>query len=156
MDDLSDTLCQVVDPAQLCASCHTDASWRREAERVLGELGGYIHDLNTDPAIYRSLRRTLDRLNTTPAATRPSDPALRLFTPEAARVTEMLVRDCERSGVHLPDDKKSVVSRWGPPASHMRPGLVKMAADCPPRWERARSAGSPPRSGRPSMGSLAT
>lgn len=92
LDDMSDVLCQVLDAAEFCRNVHVDENWREEAEKVCIELGSYVHELNTNYALYTALTRAL--------ATNPwweNDPEMK----ETALVGSMLQRDFERFGVHL-------------------------------------------------------
>lgn len=111
MDDLSDTLCRFLDPAQLASACHADPTWRQAAQRVLLDLGEFVHDLNVDPGIYRAIQRSIARYETAPEAARATDPALRDYTDESLRVGRMLLRDCERCGVHLDERGRADVAR---------------------------------------------
>ena len=112
LDEISDVLCQTIDAAEFCRHVHHDEAWRRAAHAACGQLGAFVHELNTHYGLYTALCRRLEGVSgarrTGPTAhegsfqdtgkTRDHE------TKEMAEyryVGEMLRRDFERFGVHL-------------------------------------------------------
>eukprot|EP00887_Chlorella_sp_A99_P005743 scaffold1.g5743.t1 len=60
LDDISDTLCQVLDAAEFCRNVHAAPEWRAAAQQTCIDLGTYVHDLNTHYGIYSALVHALD------------------------------------------------------------------------------------------------
>ena len=91
MDIISDTLCQVVDAAELCRCVHTDAAFVSTAEHVVQAFSEYVAQLNSSTALYDALQRVM----TSPDAAR--------FTAEQRRMCNALAHEFERDGIHLSD-----------------------------------------------------
>lgn len=112
LDEISDVLCQTIDAAEFCRHVHHDEAWRRAAHGACGQLGAFVHELNTDYGLYTALCRRLDGVS---GARRTGATSLKddvgdegtegsNETKEMAEyryVGEMLRRDFERFGVHL-------------------------------------------------------
>ncbi|PRW32540.1 putative mitochondrial intermediate mitochondrial [Chlorella sorokiniana] len=105
LDEISDTLCQVLDAAEFCRNVHADAEWRRQAQQVCMEMGAYVQQLNVHFGLYSALARALrEQQAAAAAAVGPAAAAAAAaqgWTPEAVLVGRMLQRDFERYGVHL-------------------------------------------------------
>jgi mitochondrial intermediate peptidase len=117
LDEISDTLCKVLDAAEFCRNVHSDPSWRAAAERVCIDLGSYVHELNTHYSLYTALKAAVppgasSYSSLFPATTASSSShfngrstnnctANNNFTEETLLVGRMLLRDFERYGVHL-------------------------------------------------------
>jgi intermediate peptidase len=54
-DDISETLCKVVDPAELCRNVHSSPHFREAASQVVETISSYINQLNTNPVLYSVL-----------------------------------------------------------------------------------------------------
>ncbi|KFM23691.1 Mitochondrial intermediate peptidase [Auxenochlorella protothecoides] len=89
LDDVSDTLCQVLDTAEFCRNVHTDPAWRQAATAACLSLGSYVQGLNTHRGMYAALSSALRA------------PGARAGPPETRAVGLSLARDFERYGVHL-------------------------------------------------------
>ncbi|CAG9460298.1 unnamed protein product [Pedinophyceae sp. YPF-701] len=103
MDDISDEICRVIDASNLCMEVHTDPAWRQAAHATSTRLNQYVHSLNVNGGLYTSLRSALATVQAHRAA-KGRDRAGRSpdgWTDEAERVGMLLLRDFERSGVHL-------------------------------------------------------
>ena len=110
-------LCQVIDAAEFCRNVHADPDWRSAAEQVCMQLGSYVHDLNTNYALYTALSAALPKEHSKPssqsniataaaaAAAAPLIQNNRLggdqWDEETLLVGRMLKRDFERCRVHL-------------------------------------------------------
>ena len=88
LDEISDTLCAVVDVAELCRNVHPDLRWVRAAENAYVELQGYVQGLNSNRGLYLALVNAQERHGAE-------------LSPEAARVALTLRQDFERGGIHL-------------------------------------------------------
>ena len=91
VDDLSNELCKLADMAECIRLLHPDATWKSAAEECVGRMGNYVETLNTDFALYSSLKSSLTAHHV--------DPIDR-------RIGRMLVDEFEDSGVHLKDEDK--------------------------------------------------
>jgi intermediate peptidase len=94
LDQISKTICNVIDAAELCRSAHASPEWRDMAQRVFSILQEYIATLNGDQALYESLRQVTES---------PVYPSL---SPEEQRFASLLQREFELDGIHLPDDER--------------------------------------------------
>lgn len=56
-DDISETLCKVVDPAELCRNVHSSPQFREAASQVVEAISSYINQLNTNPTLYAVLSK---------------------------------------------------------------------------------------------------
>ncbi|KAF9977952.1 Mitochondrial intermediate peptidase [Actinomortierella ambigua] len=95
-DRLSDVLCKVIDAAELVRCLHPDPAWRQSAETVYEELFSWMNTLNTDPRLYSVLKSVVE----TPAIEKGLSNAER-------QVALVFLRDFEKSGIHLSDDKRA-------------------------------------------------
>lgn len=92
LDEISDTVCSVVDVAEVCRNTHPDPRWVAAAERTYVALQGYVQGLNGHAGLYRALVAA-------------QESASGDLTPEAARVALTLRHDFERGGVHLENER---------------------------------------------------
>ncbi|CAI6006222.1 unnamed protein product [Closterium sp. NIES-65] len=135
LDEMSDTLCRVLDAAELCRNVHPNsgggcATVRREfvdaANEAFVKLSTYVQALNSNQQLYRLLVAAIQAMPPAPAASASSPPPGRNSRPqgagraaagaggereevlrEAHRVAQLLRLDFERGGVHLPDGEDS-------------------------------------------------
>lgn len=89
MDLVSDTLCQVIDAAELCSNVHSSEEWRDAAREVVGALSELIARLNVN----RDLFRQLVRISRGAAAASGDE--------EVARMCASMQEEFERDGMHL-------------------------------------------------------
>eukprot|EP00741_Cyanophora_paradoxa_P008368 tig00001302_g8095.t1 len=89
MDEISDSLCSVVDAAELCRNVH-NAEFVEAAHGAYAHLSNYMQKLNTHVPLYDALRRVQD-----------SARVVATLSEEQARVLALLLHDFERSGIHL-------------------------------------------------------
>lgn len=89
MDLISDTLCQVVDAAELTRNVHSNAAWRNAAEGVVHTFSDYISRLNVNVGLYNALCGIM------------ASPSARQFNEEQHRVCDSLKEEFERDGLHL-------------------------------------------------------
>ncbi len=90
LDAISERLCKVVDPAELCRQLHPHDDYRVAAHESVEALSKYIYELNTNTALYKAVAE----LST------PSN--LTQFLEEERTVISLLKQEFEVSGVHLP------------------------------------------------------
>lgn len=91
VDDISDTLCQVLDVAELCRSTHADAAFREAADHTFNELVYYLEErMNTNPDLYIALRRVAEDAQ-----------LMASCTPEQSRMVSSLMAEFEGDGIHL-------------------------------------------------------
>ncbi|KAJ2461442.1 Mitochondrial intermediate peptidase [Coemansia sp. RSA 2424] len=93
LDQLSDSLCRVMDVAELVRQVHPDSSWQNAADEVYASMFSYMNQLNTHVGLYRKLVEVMD------------DPEISCaFSAVEHEVALSFRRDFERSGIHLPKD----------------------------------------------------
>jgi intermediate peptidase len=90
LDQISKTVCNVIDAAELCRSAHVSGEWRDKANDAFGTLQDYIGTLNTDKTLYMCL------------ATIMTAQYYNQLTEEEQRFCFLLKREFEVDGIHLP------------------------------------------------------
>lgn len=61
MDEISNELCLILDPAALCSAVHPIEEWRTSSNQIQQDFGGYLHELNTNETFYQKLKETFDK-----------------------------------------------------------------------------------------------
>jgi mitochondrial intermediate peptidase len=102
LDQISKTVCNVIDAAELCRSAHASPEWREAADRTFAVLQDYIGTLNTDRKLYNSLSRIMDD---------PPFDCYSTLTEEEQRFCSLLKREFELDGIHLPDEERQRVRK---------------------------------------------
>ncbi|KAB1208180.1 putative mitochondrial intermediate peptidase, mitochondrial [Morella rubra] len=97
MDEISDTVCSVVDSAELCRHTHPDREFIEEANKASMRINEYLHYLNTNHSLYDAIRK--------------AEQEKHLLTEEAQRAAHYLRVDFERGGIHLSADKLDRVNQ---------------------------------------------
>mmetsp|Transcript_10079 Transcript_10079/g.18343 ORF Transcript_10079/g.18343 Transcript_10079/m.18343 type:complete len:791 (-) Transcript_10079:6-2378(-) len=100
LDDISNTVCSVIDAAELCRSVHVSSKWRESASNAFDQMSQYISHLNADTNLYGALSLVLR-----------ADPSsvLNQFTPEEQRFASLMKFEFERDGIHLPTEQRTNV-----------------------------------------------
>ncbi|XP_065004479.1 mitochondrial intermediate peptidase, mitochondrial-like isoform X1 [Musa acuminata AAA Group] len=97
MDEISDTVCSVIDSAELCRNTHPDREYVEEANKASMRINEYLHFLNTNGSLYTAIvKAESERV---------------LHTEEAQRAAHALRVDFENGGIHLSDDKLQRVNQ---------------------------------------------
>ncbi|OVA03024.1 Peptidase M3A/M3B [Macleaya cordata] len=97
MDDISDTVCSVVDSAELCRNTHPDKEFVEEANNASIRIHEYLHFLNTNHSLYNAVLK--------------AEQGGLLQTKEAQRAAHSLRVDFEKGGIHLCTDKLDRVNK---------------------------------------------
>ncbi|PON89458.1 Peptidase M3A/M3B [Trema orientale] len=97
MDEISDTICSVVDSAELCRHTHPDREFVEEANKAWMRINEYLHYLNTNHTLYDAVKKT--------------ERERHLLTEEAQRAAHYLRIDFERGGFHLCAEKLDRVNQ---------------------------------------------
>ncbi|KAK4799886.1 hypothetical protein SAY86_025251 [Trapa natans] len=92
MDEISDTVCSVVDSAELCRNTHPDREYVEEANKASLRINEYLH-----VSLY--------------AAVKKAEHEGHLLTDEARRAAKNLRIDFEKGGIHLPGEKLDRVNQ---------------------------------------------
>lgn len=108
LDKISDTVCKIVDSAELCRNVHADPTWRQEAEKTFSTLLNFIFELNTKPELYDSL-----------CTVTKNKKILQQLSSEQQRVALLLQHEFERDGIHLPEDARRRQVQLSNKASHL-------------------------------------
>lgn len=97
IDDISNELCKVADMADMAEfirTTHPDAAYRHSAEQAHAAISCLVEQLNTNVPLYNKLRGYYE-------AGANMDECDR-------RVTRLYLADFEQSGIHLPDETRSL------------------------------------------------
>ncbi|KAG5230558.1 peptidase M3 family protein [Salix suchowensis] len=97
MDEISNTVCCVVDSAELCRNTHPDREFVEAAGKASMRINEYLHYLNTNHTLYAAVKRAEKDGN--------------LLTKEAYRAANQLRIDFEKGGIHLPPEKLARVNQ---------------------------------------------
>ncbi|XP_062229626.1 mitochondrial intermediate peptidase, mitochondrial isoform X2 [Phragmites australis] len=91
MDEISNTVCLVIDSAELCRNTHPDRDFVEEADKASMRIYEHLHYLNTNTTLYNAILK--------------AEVESVLLTEEAQRAATTLRVDFEKGGIHLPKDK---------------------------------------------------
>lgn len=91
MDEISDTVCSVIDSAELCRHTHPDREFVDEASKASLRVNEFLHYLNTNHSIYKAVNKAEKDSNS--------------LTHEAQRAARFLRMDLEKGGIHLCSEK---------------------------------------------------
>ncbi|KAF3433125.1 hypothetical protein FNV43_RR24227 [Rhamnella rubrinervis] len=97
MDEISNTVCSVVDSAELCRHTHPDREFVEEANKASMRINEYLHYLNTNHILYEAVKR--------------AELEGHLLNKEAQRAAHHLRADFERGGIHLCAEKLDRVNQ---------------------------------------------
>jgi len=101
LDDVSQTVCNVIDAAEVCRSVHVSPSWRDASQQAFDTISDYIALLNADTCLYRALQLV---------TTHPQ--YFTLLTHEEQRFAILLQEEFERDGIHLPLEQRDLVRHY--------------------------------------------
>ncbi|KAK4837791.1 hypothetical protein QYF36_008484 [Acer negundo] len=87
MDEISDTVCCVVDSAELCRQTHPEREFVEEANQASMRINEYLHYLNTNHTLYDAVKK--------------AEQDSHLLSKEARRAANHLRIDFEKGGIHL-------------------------------------------------------
>ncbi|KAK7322431.1 hypothetical protein VNO77_25810 [Canavalia gladiata] len=96
MDEISDTVCTVIDSAELCRQTHPDREFVEEASEASMRINEYLNYLNTNPDLYDALKKAKKECHT--------------LSKEAQRGIKNLRDDFERGGIHLCSEESNRVN----------------------------------------------
>ncbi|KAJ7949611.1 Mitochondrial intermediate peptidase, mitochondrial [Quillaja saponaria] len=91
MDEISNTVCSVVDSAELCRHTHPEREFVEEANTASMRINDYLHYLNTNHVLYNAVKK--------------AELEGHVLSEEAKRAANYLRVDFERGGIHLSDEK---------------------------------------------------
>jgi intermediate peptidase len=100
LDDISNTVCSVIDASELCRSVHSSPTWRNSASSAFQMLSEYIAELNTDVSLYQSL-----------VPITSSAAIMQSLNEEERRMAIMLQKEFERDAIHLSDKDRAKVQQ---------------------------------------------
>ena len=101
LDDISNTVCSVIDASELCRSVHSSPQWREAASNAFQILSEYIAELNADESLYQSL------IPITSNSSIMNDE----LDEEERRMALMLQKEFERDGIHLSREDRDEVQK---------------------------------------------
>lgn len=105
-DELSDTLCSVLDVAELCRNVHPDPEFVACASNAFLQVSNVTKNLNADYALYEPLRRLLENHERISGCTSDAE-----LSQEDVVMVKSLTSDFERGGIHLNMGDKSRLLR---------------------------------------------
>ncbi|XP_078174340.1 mitochondrial intermediate peptidase, mitochondrial-like [Carex rostrata] len=91
MDEISNTVCSVIDSAELRRNTHPDREYVKEADKASMRIYEYLQELNTNTTLYNVVFK--------------SEWDCVLHSEEARRAAHTLRVDFEKGGIHLPTEK---------------------------------------------------
>ncbi|XP_057453814.1 mitochondrial intermediate peptidase, mitochondrial isoform X1 [Lotus japonicus] len=91
MDEISNTVCCVVDSAELCRLTHPNREFVEEASKASMKINEYLHYLNTNHDLYDAVKK--------------AEQECHMLSEEAKRGVRNLRIDFERAGIHLCPEK---------------------------------------------------
>ncbi|CAL0302561.1 unnamed protein product [Lupinus luteus] len=91
MDEISDTVCSVIDSAELCRHTHPNREFVEEANKASMKMNEYLHYLNTNHDLYDAVKK--------------AEQECHMLSEEAQRGLRNLRADFERGGIHLCAEK---------------------------------------------------
>ncbi|KAK8587191.1 hypothetical protein V6N13_086193 [Hibiscus sabdariffa] len=97
MDEISDTVCSVVDSAELCRQTHPARGFVEEANKASMRINEYLHFLNTNHTLYNAVKKAEQDGHS--------------LTAEARRAALHLRVDFEKGGIHLPSGQLDRVNQ---------------------------------------------
>jgi len=89
MDEISNTVCSVIDSAELCRNTHPDREFVEEADKASMRIYEHLQYLNTNTTLYNAILK--------------AEGESVLLTEEARRAETTLRFDFEKGGIHLPE-----------------------------------------------------
>ncbi|CAM9000890.1 unnamed protein product [Rhodiola kirilowii] len=105
MDEISDTVCSVVDSAELCRHTHPDRDFVQEANKASMRINEYLHYLNTNHTLYNAVIKAEENC--------------KLLSDEAKRAAHFLRADFEKGGIHLCAEKLDRVNQLNVDISYL-------------------------------------
>lgn len=113
MDRLSDLLCRVVDMYDFVRATHPDPEFVRAASKAYGAMYEYMNVLNTNTGLYESLKRAMEIPEMAAG-----------YSDEERTVAVLLLRDFEKSGIHLPAAARKKFVELSSRVAHLGPEFV--------------------------------
>nr|KYP49950.1 hypothetical protein KK1_028343 [Cajanus cajan] len=105
MDEISDTVCSVVDSAELCRNTHPDREFVEEANEASMRINEYLHHLNTNHDLYVAVKK--------------AEQECHMLSEEGQRGLRNLRVDFERGGIHLFPEKLDRMNTLNIEISHL-------------------------------------
>ena len=102
VDDVSDTLCRVMDAAELCRNVHVDPAYVAAADEVYMVMSRHLQRLNVHEGLHGVFSTLLDRQSLGGA---------HRLNAEQRIMSERMVADFRRSGITLPLERRDEFSR---------------------------------------------
>ena len=100
LDDISNSVCSVIDASELCRSIHSSAKWRDAASSAFQMLSEYIAELNADVNLYQSL-----------VPITSNSEIMRSLNEEERTMALMLQKEFERDAIHLSEGDRAKVQQ---------------------------------------------
>ncbi|KAJ6294520.1 hypothetical protein OIU76_022571 [Salix suchowensis] len=127
MDEISNTVCCVVDSAELCRNTHPDREFVEAAGKASMRINEYLHYLNTNHTLYAAVKRAEKDGN--------------LLTKEAHRAANQLRVDFEKGGIHLPPEKLARVNQLNLSTIQLSREFGENITNDPGSWNNMKEKG---------------
>jgi intermediate peptidase len=98
IDDVSNSLCQIADSAEFIRSVHSDPQWIRYASDAVETVSGFMSRANIDSHLFQRTREILRSIQND-----------KLVSDEYRKVISAMSDSMQNEGVHLDDQKKSIL-----------------------------------------------
>ncbi|KAE8820224.1 putative mitochondrial intermediate peptidase, mitochondrial [Hordeum vulgare] len=105
MDEISNTVCSVIDSAELCRNTHPDREFAKEADKPSMRIYEHLQHLNTNTTLYNAIVKA------------ESEGAL--LSEESRKAANNLRADFEKGWIHLPKDKLERVNQLNLAIAHL-------------------------------------
>jgi len=92
IDELSDTICQIADPANFLQINHPNADIREAASEAGYHIGGLVEELNNKTSLQKALKKAID---------------MKIEDEETRIVGELLLRDFDQCGRDIADSERN-------------------------------------------------
>ncbi|KAL6530223.1 hypothetical protein OROHE_014576 [Orobanche hederae] len=117
MDELSDTVCTVIDSAELCRHTHPDRKFVEEASKASLRLNEYLHVrfLNSNHSLYHAIIK--------------AEKNHHILSDEAVRAARHLRSDMEKGGIHLSPEKLDRVNHLNMDIVHLCRDFIDIAME---------------------------
>lgn len=97
MDEISNTVCSVIDSAELCRNTHPDREFVEEGDKASMRIYEHLQYLNSNTTLYNAILK--------------AESEGVLLSEEARKAAANLCADFEKWGIHLPKDKLERVNQ---------------------------------------------
>jgi intermediate peptidase len=100
LDRISNEVCSIIDPAELCRNVHTNDIYRSAADEVFHTLISLIQELNSNVELYRKLSLIVN-----------DESLFNQLSVEGKFIAQDMKTEMEINGIHLDENDKMKVAQ---------------------------------------------